>query len=86
MLINAILLLLLEKSGEIVLTLLLERLWKWVLSDRNLKQLLNSLKLSILVLYLDWVLLKSSMKDLPEQQEDENNYKEADNQAKSDRQ
>ncbi len=72
MLINAILLLLLEKSGEIVLTLLLERLWKWVLSDRNLKQLLNSLKLSILVLYLDWVLLKSPMKSLPEQREDEN--------------
>jgi hypothetical protein len=72
MLINAILLLLLEKSGEIVLTLLLERLWKWVLSDRNLKQLLNSLKLSILVLYLDWVLLKSPIKNLPEQREDEN--------------
>jgi hypothetical protein len=85
MLINAILLLLLQKSGEVVLALLLESLWKRFLSKQNLKQPLNSLKLSILVLYLDWVLLKSSMKDLPEQQEDENNYKEADNQAKSDR-
>lgn len=85
MLINAILLLLLQKSGEVALALLLESLWKRVLSDRNLKQRLKSLKLSILVLYLDWVLLKSSMKDLPEQQEDENHYKEADNQSKSDR-
>lgn len=72
MLLNAIILLLLEKSGEIVLELLLERLWKWVLSDRNLKHLLNSLKLQILMLYLDWVLLKSPIKSLPDQPEEEN--------------
>jgi hypothetical protein len=65
MLINTILLLLLEKSGEIILELLLEKLWQWVLSERNLKHLLNSLKLQILLLYLDWVLLKSPIKSLP---------------------
>lgn len=72
MLINTIILLLLEKSGEVILTLLVEKFWQWVLIDRNLKHLVNSLKLTILLLYLDWVLLKSPMKSLPDQQEEEN--------------
>ena len=63
-------LLALEKSGEIILGMLLEKLWKWVVSDRNTKRLSNFLKIQILILYLDWVLLKTPLKSLPDQREE----------------
>ncbi len=63
-------LLALEKSGEIVLGVLLEKFWKWVVSDRNTKRLSNFLKIQILILYLDWVLLKTPLKSLPNQREE----------------
>ena len=62
-------LLALEKSGEIILGMLLEKFWKWVLSDRNLQGASNFLKMQVLILYLDWILLKTPLKsflDLPE--------------------
>ena len=60
----------LEKSGEILLGMVLEKLWKWVLSDRNLQGASNFLKMQVLILYLDWILLKTPLKsflDLPEE-------------------
>jgi hypothetical protein len=60
----------LEKSAEIVLGMLLEKLWKWVLSDRNLQRASNFLKMQILILYLDWVLLKTSLKPLQDEREE----------------
>jgi len=63
-------LLALEKSGEIILGMLLEKLWKWVVSDRNLQGASNFLKMQVLILYLDWILLKTPLKsflDLPEE-------------------
>ena len=54
-------LLALEKSAEIVLGMLLEKFWKWVLSDRNLQRASNFLQMQILILYLDWVLLKTPL-------------------------
>jgi len=63
-------LLALEKSGEIVLGVLVEKFWKWVLSDRNLQCASNFLKMQILLLYLDWVLLKTPLKSLPDQREE----------------
>jgi hypothetical protein len=63
-------LLALEKSGEIVLGVLLKKFWKWVLSDRNLQRASSFLKMQILLLYLDWVLLKTPLKSLPDQREE----------------
>jgi hypothetical protein len=63
-------LLALEKSAEIVLGMLLEKFWKWVLSDRNLQRASSFLKMQILLLYLDWVLLKTPLKSLPDQREE----------------
>ena len=63
-------LLALEKSAEIVLGVLLEKLWKLVLSDRTLQRANNFLKMQILILYLDWVLLKTPLKSLPAQPEE----------------
>lgn len=60
----------LEKSAEIVLGVLLEKLWKWVLSDRNLQRASNLLKMQILILYLDWVLLKTPIKSLHDEREE----------------
>lgn len=57
----------LRKSAEIVFGLLLKKLWEWVLSDRNLKHSSNYLKMQLLILYLDWVLLKTPLKSLPPQ-------------------
>ncbi|GAB1539954.1 hypothetical protein NUACC21_26230 [Scytonema sp. NUACC21] len=51
-----------NKSVEIVLALLLKKVWGWVLSDRNFKSLHQSLKKQILLLYLHWVLLKAKVK------------------------
>ncbi|HEY9672001.1 MAG TPA: hypothetical protein V6D11_11185 [Waterburya sp.] len=59
-----------EKSAEIVLGMLLEKFWKWLLSDRNLQRASNFLKMQIFILYLDWVLLKTPLKSLPDQREE----------------
>ncbi|WP_337906881.1 hypothetical protein [Iningainema tapete] len=56
--ISLVLLVIVEKSAEIILELLLKKFWEWVLSDDNLKRLVTSFKLQILVLYLDWLLQK----------------------------
>jgi hypothetical protein len=64
-----LLVLALEKSAEIVLVLLVEKFWKWVLRDRNLQCASNFLKMQILILYLDWVLLKTPLKSLPARRE-----------------
>lgn len=53
-------LLILDKSGEIVLGILLAKFWKWVLRDAHFQSTARFLKLQILVLYLDWVLQKTS--------------------------
>ncbi len=58
-LVNLALSLVLHKSAEIVLELLLKKLWQRVLRDENLKRLSTAIKLKILVLYLDWLLHKS---------------------------
>ncbi len=63
-------LLALEKSGEIILVMLLEKLWKWVVSERNLQCASNLLKMQILILYLDWVLLKTPLKSLHDEREE----------------
>ncbi|MBD2295192.1 hypothetical protein H6G06_17320 [Anabaena sphaerica FACHB-251] len=44
---------LLNKSLEVILTLLLEKLWKWLLKDENSQHLYHLLKMQILVLYID---------------------------------
>ncbi len=63
-------LLALEKSAEFVLVLLVEKFWQWALSDRNLQRVSNFVKLQILILYLDWVLLKTPLKSLPDRREE----------------
>jgi hypothetical protein len=65
-----LLVLALEKSAEIVLVLLVEKFWKWLLSDRNLQRFSNFVKLQILILYLDWVLLKTPLKSLHDEREE----------------
>ena len=56
-----------NKSVEIILGLLLEKFWEWVLKERNLKRLNLLLKKQILLIYFHWVLLKTPLKSLPEQ-------------------
>ncbi|MCT7959990.1 hypothetical protein NG791_04845 [Laspinema sp. D1] len=58
-LINLALSVVVQKSAEIVLELLLKKLWQRVLRDENLKRLSTAIKIKILVLYLDWLLHKS---------------------------
>ena len=61
----------LRKSAEVVLGLLLKKFWEWALSDRNLKRSSNYLKMRLLILYLDWVLLKTPLKSLPPHSEED---------------
>ncbi|WP_341527124.1 hypothetical protein WKK05_32145 [Nostoc sp. UHCC 0302] len=63
--------LLLNKSVEVIFGLLLEKFWTWVLKDDNFKRLNHFLKMQILVLYLDWILLKTSPKFLPKSPQDD---------------
>jgi hypothetical protein len=56
-----------NKSVEVFVGILLEKFCKWVLSDANIKSGSNFLKMQILVLYLDWVLRKTPLKSLPEE-------------------
>ncbi|MGB5897690.1 MAG: hypothetical protein WBG66_05785 [Geitlerinemataceae cyanobacterium] len=52
--------LILDKSSEIVLGILLAKFWQWVLRDAHLQGTARFVKLQILVLYLDWVLQKKT--------------------------
>ncbi|MBE8970697.1 hypothetical protein IQ277_32160 [Nostocales cyanobacterium LEGE 12452] len=62
--------LVINKSVEVVVGILLEKFCQWLLSDANIKSANNFLKMQILVLYLDWVLRKTSIKALPEESEE----------------
>ncbi|MEH2451745.1 hypothetical protein [Nostoc sp.] len=59
-----------NKSVEVVVGILLEKFCKWVLSDTNIKSANNFLKMQILVLYLNWILRKTSLKPLPKESEE----------------
>ncbi|MDZ8240176.1 MAG: hypothetical protein RMZ69_24010 [Nostoc sp. ChiQUE01a] len=56
-----------NKSVEVIVGILLEKFCKWVLSDANIKSANNFLKMQILVLYFDWVLRKTPLKSLPQE-------------------
>jgi hypothetical protein len=57
---------------EIILGLLLEKFWAWVLKDKNFQRLKRSLKMQVLLLYLDWILVKTPLKYLPESAQENN--------------
>ena len=67
--VESLVLLAVKKSGEIVLGLLLKKFWQWVLSDRHYQRANTFLKMQILILYFAFVLLRTPIKSLPEQQE-----------------
>ena len=48
----------------------LEKLLEQVLTERNLQRADKFLKMQILILYLDWVLLKTPLKSLPDRREE----------------
>jgi hypothetical protein len=48
----------------------LEKLLERVLTEGNIKRTSNFLKMQILILYLDWVLLKTPLKSLPDRREE----------------
>ncbi len=48
----------------------LEKLLEQVLTEGNIKRTSNFLKMQILILYLDWVLLKTPLKSLPAPREE----------------
>jgi hypothetical protein len=60
-----------KKSLEVILTLLLEKLLKWLLKEENVQSLNYFVKMQILMLYLDWVLLKTPISIL---EDTENNF------------
>ncbi|ALF54390.1 hypothetical protein ACX27_18585 [Nostoc piscinale CENA21] len=60
-----------NKSVEVFIGILLEKFCKWLLSDANIKSANNFWKMQILVLYLDWVLRKTPLKDIPEESQDQ---------------
>lgn len=60
-----VVLLILSKSSETFLEVVLKKFWEWVLSDDNLKQLTRYFKLKMLVLYLDWLLQQNLDEKLP---------------------
>lgn len=57
--------LILKKSIEVILVLLLKKIWAWLLRYESFQCLNHFLKMQILILYLDWILLKTSLKSLP---------------------
>ena len=61
-----------NKSVEVILELLLEKIWAWLLRDENFQRLNHFLKMQILILYLDLILLKTSLKFLLEPVKDNN--------------
>jgi hypothetical protein len=62
-----IIVILLIWTAEKVAEKALEKLLDEILSAHYVKRLTNSFKLQILVLYLDWLLQKTPLRDLPEQ-------------------
>ncbi|MEH2461828.1 hypothetical protein [Nostoc sp.] len=58
--------LVINKSIEVILGLLLKKIWAWLLRGESFQRLNHFLKMQILVLYLDWILLKTPLKSLPE--------------------
>ncbi|MEH1847106.1 MAG: hypothetical protein V7L25_19510 [Nostoc sp.] len=50
--------LILNKSVEVILKLLLEKIWVWLLRDESFQRLNHFLKMQILLLYLDWICSK----------------------------
>ena len=64
--------LVINKSIEVILKLLLEKIWAWLLTDKNFQRLNHFLKMQIFVLYLDLILLKTSLKFLPEPAKENN--------------
>ena len=58
--------LILKKSIEVILVLLLKQIWAWLLRNESFQRLNHFLKMQILILYLDGILLKTSLKSLPE--------------------
>ncbi|WP_375500874.1 hypothetical protein [uncultured Nostoc sp.] len=58
--------LVINKSIEVILKLLLEKIWAWLLTDKSFQRFNHFLKMQIFVLYLDWILLNTSLKSLPE--------------------
>lgn len=58
--------LILKKSVEVILVLLLKKIWAWLLRNESFQRLNYFLKMQILILYLDRILLKTSLKSLPE--------------------
>jgi len=48
----------------------LDKLLEQVLIERNIKRASNFLKMQILILYLDWVLLKTPFKSLRDRREE----------------
>ncbi|MEA5580873.1 hypothetical protein VB620_05915 [Nodularia harveyana UHCC-0300] len=59
-----------NKSMEVVVGILLAKFYKWVLSDANLKSANNFLKMQVFLLYLDWVLLKTPLESLPDESQE----------------
>ncbi|MBE9200855.1 MULTISPECIES: hypothetical protein [unclassified Nodularia (in: cyanobacteria)] len=59
-----------NKSVEVVVGILLAKFFKSVLSDANIKIANNFLKMQIVLLYLDWVLLKTPLESLPEESQE----------------
>lgn len=63
-----------KKSIEVILVLLLKKIWAWLLRDESFQCLKHFLKMQILILYLDWILLKTSLKSLPEPTKENDSY------------
>jgi hypothetical protein len=58
--------LILKKSVEVILVLLLKKIWAWLLRDESFQRPNHFLQMQILAFYLDRILLKTSLKFLPE--------------------
>jgi hypothetical protein len=56
-----------NKSLEIFLGFVLQKLAEYVLTTDNLKRTTNFLKIQILILYLDWMLFKTPLNSPPNQ-------------------
>ena len=55
----------LEKSLEILIALLLEKFWKWILNNSNLTS--TNFKNQIILLYLHWILHKTPLISPPKE-------------------
>lgn len=59
------------KSTEIVAEILLTKFWKRLLSDENINTLVTSLKLRILILYLESLIKSNPIHKLAEKDKDQ---------------